>query len=235
MSFDALLKILPQYVDQLLKLLHDPAGFFKANPPDEEKAVIGSLVFLLLSILIAFFLRLPFMLGEGDVWKQLPVMAVFYCSTAVVLGIIAFLACRVVGGRMTMPSHVAVFGYFAGVSVLIYNLALLLARAVVASQDPENAALYEQYLGAIILGRDTGEGEAFAAIVESTMIWMVVTVLAGMLVCLGWLLVVWRIMVELNGLGRRRGLVALGLFLVGGYFAASMLGQVQQLVRLPIP
>ena len=183
MSFDSLLKLIPLYVSDLLSLLSGPKVFFAGRDLNDRKILVQALLFLFNSTLIAYVLRVP-VLGEAEAyWQAAVVTVVLYTPTAVVLGAVAFVCCRLVGGQGGLPGHVTIFSYIAGISGLILALAQLVAKGIVKLRLPKDQfALYQDYMRRLIgdLGglddpdfadliclcrhqRDAGEGAGGAA------------------------------------------------------------------------
>lgn len=226
MSADAVIKLVLQYVDQLIHLIAGPRAFFREIDPSARSAVTVALTFLLFSIVIAFVIRLPFIAGEGDAWRQLPVMLVVYSATAVTLGCLACLAFRVVGGKSPLPGHVVVFCYFAGLSVLLFTLTTVIAKSLIRLRAPEAAGAIEDYVRAVL--RYGPNAPDPAAVSDSPEVaWTILILLAGLLVIAFWLVVCWRVMAELNARTTLQSYLALGLFLAAGYGVARVLGMVQ--------
>ena len=229
MSADAIIKLVLQYGEQLIQLIAGPRAFFRKSDPDADNAVTGALTFLLFSIVIAFVIRLPFVAGEGDAWRQLPVMLVFYSATAVTLGCLACLAFRLVGGKSPLPGHVVVFCYFAGLSVLLFTLTTVIAKSLIRLRAAEAVDEIEAYVRAVLGGGADPDDPGFAAVSGSPEVaWSMLILLAGQLVIAFWLLVCWRAMAELNARTMLRSYLALGLFLAAGYGVARVLGMVQK-------
>lgn len=228
MSADAVIKLLLGYVDQLVQLITGPRDYLRERAAEAEKALTGALTFLLFSIVIAFILRLPFGLGEGDVWRQLPIMLIFYTLTAGLLGGLACLAMRVVGGKAPLAGHLVVFSYFAGVSVIVFTLATVIAKAVIRAGDAEVAGLQEEYVAAVLSGSSDADDPRFEGLADTTEVsYAMLTLLLALVLLAVWLIVCWRAMADINALTRLRGYLALGLFLVAGYAVASLAGMVQ--------
>lgn len=228
MSADAVIKLVLQYVDQLIHLIAGPRAFFREIEPSSRSAVTTALTFLLFSIVIAFVIRLPFITGEGDAWRQLPVMLVFYSATAVTLGCLACLVMRVFGGKAPLPGHVVVFSYFAGLSVLLFTLTTVIAKSFIRLGAPDAAGAIEDYVRAVLRGGLDLDDPGLAAVSDSPEVaWTILILLAGQLVIAFWLVVCWRVMAELNGRTTLATYLSLGLFLLAGYGVAWVLGRVQ--------
>ena len=228
MSVDAVIKLVLHYVDQLVQLITGPRLYFRERVASAEKALTGAVTFLLFSIVIAFIMRLPFGVGEGDVWRQLPIMLIFYGLTAGVLGSLACLAMRVLGGKASLVGHLVVFSHFAGLSVIVFTLSTVIAKAVIRAGEAGISALQENYVAAVLAGSRDVDAPRFASVADSTEVtYAMLILLLGQVVIAVWLVVCWRSMAEINGLSRLKGYLALGLFLVAGYAVASVAGTVQ--------
>lgn len=235
MSFDALLKSIPEYVGRLLRLIADPKGFFAVNDPGGDKALTQALMFLFSSTLIAFALRVPFLGDEKAYWLTATLTVVFYTPTAVVLGGVAYLCCRLFGGRGSLPGNVAIFSYFAGVSVLLFALVSLAAKGVIKVGLPDQFALYQEYMTLLLSGAPGLDAARFATLDQSRELLISMLVLGGgYLLIAAWLASAWRAFGPWNRLQGWRTAAALGVFLVVGYGVSTLLGLAQVAVGVAL-
>jgi len=228
MSFDAVLKFIPDYIDQFLRLVGGARRFFAGQELNETKALVRALLFLLNSSILAFVLRVPVFEGETVYWQTGAVTVVFYMATAVALGAVAFGCCRLVGGKAPLPGHITIFAYVAGISTIAFALATLIAGGIIQVNLPDQTTLYGDYMSRLMSGGDGLDKPKFAVLNESReLTFAILTVLAGLLVILAWLIWCWRAYGDLNKLDGRRTAGALILFLVIGYGVSSALALAQ--------
>lgn len=229
MSFDALLKLIPAYIADLLSLLSGPKAFFAGRDLNDKKILAQALLFLFNSTLIAYVLRVPVLGTAEDYWQAAIVTVVFYTPTAVILGAVAFGCCRLLGGKGSLPGHVTIFAYIAGVSALILALAQLIAKGIVMLRLPaEQAELYQDYLRRLF-GDLGGLGDPrFKTLAESQELLIAILMLGlGFLLIAVWLIWAWRAFADWNQLPAPRSLAALLLFLIAGYGVSLALGYAQ--------
>lgn len=228
MSFDALLKLIPAYIADLLKLLSGPRAFFAGRALDDRKVLLQALLFLFNSTLIAYVLRIPVLGDAAAYWQAAIVTVVVYTPTAIALGAVACGACRLVGGRGGLTGHVTIFSYVAGVSALIVALAQLVASGIVRLRLPGQFALYQDYMGRLFGGQDGIDEPQFAALADSQELLIAMLVLGlGFLVVAAWLVWAWRAFADWNELTGWRSAAALALFLAASYPVSIAFGYAQ--------
>jgi hypothetical protein len=239
-SADAIIKVLVQYGEQLLKLIAGPRVFFRDRDPNANGAVTAALTFLLFSIVIAFAIRLPFTTLEGGGWGQLPVMLVYYSAMAVTLGCVAWLVMRLFGGKEKVPAHkvaghVVVFSYFAGFSVIVFSLSTVIAKALIRVRVGERAPEIEAYVHKVLQQRTLLSVPDDAAVGASAEVaYAMVILLFGQIVIAVLLVIFWRVMAEMNDLTALRKYLSFGLFLGAGYAVTVVLGMVQDIAGLAV-
>ena len=219
MSFDALLKLIPDYIDQLLRLVSGPRRFFASRDLGARECLVQALTFLFISVALGYVLTVPFLVEVDAYWVAAATMVVIHTFAVVVFGGLAFLCCRVMGGRGSLYGHVTIFAYFAGVSGLVFALFSLAAAGLVKAGLPNHLALYPEYMD-FLLKMDFAalEQDCFKVIDESnTLLASMLILLTGLLVIAGWLIVAWRAIGDWNRLTGRRMAAALVLFLVTGF------------------
>ncbi len=235
MNFDALIKLIPNYVDQLLRLVGGPQQFFDGRQLGEREAVMQSLVFFCNSAIIAFVLRIPFQGGDETYWQIAMMSAIYYLPTAIVLAALVHGVCRLAGGSGNLPGHATIFAYYAGVSMLIFSLASLCARGVIQAKRPEDMALYKEYLARLFGDMEGLEAPKFAALADSQEMLIALLVLgAGFVLTAVWLLVIWRVLGRWNKLTRTRSALALIAFLVIGYGISTIFYYVQLAAKVSL-
>lgn len=218
-SFDALLKAIPDYGDQLLTLISGPKRFFAERDLDAKECLVQALIFLFISVVLGYVLTVPFLVGVDAYWVAAATMVVIHTFAVVVFGGLAFLCCRAMGGRGSLHGHVTIFAYFAGVSGLVFALFSLAATGLVKAGLPNHIALYQEYME-FLLKNDFAalEQDCFKVIDESnTLRASMLILLTGLLAIAGWLIVAWRAIGDWNRLTGRRMAAALVLFLVTGF------------------
>lgn len=228
MSFDALLKLIPAYISDLLNLLSGPKAFFAGRDLNNRKVLLQALLFLFNSTLIAYVLRVP-VVGEAEAYWQAAILTVvLYTPGAVLLGAIAFGCCRLFGGVGGLPGHVTIFSYIAGITALILALAQLVAKGIIKLQLPDQFSLYQEYVGRLFGGLGGLDDERFATLAESQELLVAMLVLGfGFLLIAAWLVWAWRGFGNWNQLTALRSAAALVLFLVVGYGVNVGLGYAQ--------
>lgn len=221
MSFDALLKAIPDYGDQLLTLISGPRRFFAERDLGAKDCLVQALTFLFISVALGYVLTVPFLVGVDAYayWVAAATMVVTHTFAVVVFGGLAFLCCRVMGGKGSLHGHVTIFAYFSGVSGLVFALFSLAAVGLVKAGLPNHLALYQEYMD-FLLKNDFAalEQDCFKVIDESnTLRASMLILLTGLLVIASWLIVAWRAIGDWNRLTGRRVVAALVLFLVTGF------------------
>lgn len=229
MSFDALLKLIPAYIADLLGLLAGPRRHFAdrdLNGRDELKA---ALLFLLNSSFIAYALRVPFHGEEDSFWLSAMVTVLFYIPTAVALAFVAFGACRIVGGRGGLTGHVTLFAHVAGVSALTLALSQLIARGIAKTElAADQFALYLEYLRRMFSGAGGLDEARFESLVATDAMLVSMLVLGGgFLVTLIWIVWAWGAFADWNRIGGLRRTGALMLFFAGAYPVSVAFGYAQ--------
>ncbi len=228
MTHDALLKIIPEYIDQLLRLIAGPRQFFNGRDLNDKKILVQSLLFLFNSAILGFVLKTPFPEDSEGYWSTAMVTVILYTPTAVVLGCLVFCCFRLFGGKGTLPGHVVIFSYFAGVSALFFAMVSLVAKGIIKVKMPGEFALYQEYMNLLFSNSDMLEQERFKALAESQeMLFSMLVLGVGFILISGWLLVAWRAFGDWNNTTRMRTNAALILFLIIGYGVSTVLGLAQ--------
>lgn len=228
MSFDALLKLIPGYVADLLGLLSGPRAFFAGRDLNEREVLIRALAFLFNSTLIAYVLRVPVLGDAATYWQAAIVTVVFYTPTAVMLGAIACGCCRLLGGRGGLAGHVTIFAYVAGVSALVLALAQLVSSGIVKLRLPDQYALYQDYMRRLFSELGGLDDPRFADLAASQELLFAVLILGvGYVLIALWVIWTWRAFADWNRLAILRGIVALALFLAAAYPVSIAFGYAQ--------
>ena len=219
MSFDALFKLIPNYLGDLLHLLAGPRRFFAGQDLDDRKVLSAAVLFLLNSSVIAYVLRVPVTGEDETYWRTAIVTIVFYMPTAVALGAVAWLGCRMVGGRGGLPGHMTAFAYIAGVNALFLALGQLVAKGVVRLGLPEaQFALYDDYMRALFGAGGDPDDPRYNKLAESQEMLIAMIVLGiSYLAIIAWTLIAWRVYADWNRLSTARAYTGFLIFLVGGY------------------
>ena len=227
MSFDALLKLIPDYLDQLLRLVSGPRRFFKALALEEKAAFNQAFLFLFNSSFLAFVFRVPFAGEEKGYWREAIITAIAYIPAALIFGLLAFAACRLLGGKGSLRGHVAIFCYLAGVSVLLFALTSLFSKGVVlVNLSAEEFEAYKTYM-ALFFSDQTAFEQAvkagqFETLEKSRVLYLSMGILAiGLLVIAGWMMTAWRAFGDWNALPGLRTAASFVLFAVVGYGASK--------------
>lgn len=228
MSFDALLKLIPAYVADLLGLMSGPRAFFAGRDLNERETLLKALGFLFNSTLIAYVLRVP-VLGDATThWQAAIVTVVFYTPTAVMLGALACGCCRLLGGRGGLAGHVTIFAYVAGVSALILALAQLVASGIVKLRLTDQFALYQDYMRLLFSGAGGLDDPRFADLARSQELLASMLILGlGFLLIALWMIWAWRAFADWNRLSGLRAVAAFALFLAAAYPVSVGFGYAQ--------
>ena len=225
MSFDALFKLIPGYVGDLLHLLAGPKPFFAERDLNDRKILTQAVLFLFNSTIIAYVMRVPVGGAVDAYWRTAIVTVVLYTPTAIVFGAVAWLCCRLVGGRGDLPGHVTIFAYIAGVSALILALTQLIAKGVIRLRLPEEFALYPEYMQRFFSGQGGLNEPRFQNLAQSPELLTAMIVLgAGFIVIIAWTIWAWRAYAGWNSLSPWRNFAAFALFLLPAYGASNLLG-----------
>lgn len=228
MSFDALLKLIPGYVSDLLSLLSGPKSYFAGRDLNDRKVLVQALLFLFNSTLIAYVLRVPALDDAEAYWRAAIATVVFYTPTAVALGGVAFGCCRVVGGRGGLPGHVTIFSYIAGISAIILALTQLIASGIVRLRLPDQFEFYQDYMHRVFNDLGGLDDPRFSILAQSHELTIAVLILGlGFLLMAAWLILAWRAFADWNGLAALRSAAALALFFVAGYPVSVAFGYAQ--------
>jgi len=236
MSFDALFKLIPNYLGDLLHLLSGPRRFMAGKDLDDRQVLSAAVLFLFNSSVIAYVLRVPVAEPASAYWQTAIVAIVFYTPTAVALGVVAWLGCRLVGGRAGMPGHVTAFAYIAGVNALFLALGQLVAKGVVRMGLPEaQFALYDEYMQAQFGAGGNPDDPRFAELAASQEMLTAMVVLGiGYLAIIVWTVAAWRVYADWNRLSTVRTYAAFAIFLVGGYGVSIVLDYAQAAVGVTV-
>lgn len=235
MSFDALFKLIPGYVDDLLHLLAGPVAFFSGRDLNDRKILTQAVLFLFNSTIIAYVLRVPVVGAVDSYWHTAIFTVVLYTPTAVVFGAVAWLSCRLVGGSGGLPGHVTIFAYIAGVSAVVLALTQLIAKGIIKLRLPEQFALYQEYMQRLF-GDQGGLNEPrFQALDKSPeLMTAVIVLLVGFIVLVAWTIWAWRAFAGWNGLSQPRNFAAFAVFVVLALGVSTLLAYAQAAVGVSI-
>ncbi len=235
MTFDALFKLIPDYLYQFLQLISDPKKYVGSQDLDSKTALNQSSLFYFSSVFFAYVVKVPFLSDAASYWETATVTAIIYIPSAVALGLLAFFSCKVVGGKGSLTAHVAVFSYFAGVSVIIYALFSMAAKGIIKAKLPDQFDLYHEYMTLLFSGGKGLDDAKFMTLENSQELLISMLVLmVGFLLIIGWLVSVWRIYRDLNAYNGLRNTLALLVFLFFGYGASLGLGYAQSAINVSV-
>lgn len=221
-------RIIPDYLAQLVKLVPAPRKFFAGLNYTQKEPLVQGLVFLSLSSLLAYLMRMPLAGEASGYWSQALISMVSFIVTGLVFGVLAFGCCRIVGGRAQLSAHIAIFGFIAGVSAVLFALVSLLAQAIILIEMKPNFPLYLEYMQ-LVFDADPAIKQPRFAILEQGWALMASmgTILAGCVGILLWMAAAWRGMGDLNNLSSGRVAFSLVLFLMAGLAANKVLAELQ--------
>lgn len=222
------LRVIPDYLVQLVQLLPAPRRFFARLDYSQKGPLTRGILFLTLSSLLAYFMRIPLAGNTADYWSGAVVSLVSYVVTGLLLGLLAFGCWRAVGGKASLRGHIVIFAYMAGVSTVLFALVALMAQGIMLIAMKEHFALYQEYMAMFFAGDQTIEEARFQALEQGWALKASMGVLLlGTLVILGWMAIGWRAMGDLNKLSGGRVAVSLLLFLILGLGVNELLAQWQ--------
>ena len=216
---DALLKAIPEYFDELFRLLARPRRFFSESAYSESALFSRGLIFLCISCALGFLLRMPIVGARSGDWGQVLTATVFYLMTGLILSLVVFFSCRLLGGKGSLRSHVGTFCYIVGVIVVLSALVSLAAQLVMLMTVDEHFALYQEYMRLFFANDEAYKEIRFAPVTEG---WMLKAsmglLLGGSLLIFFWLMVAWRALGDLNQFSAGKVSLSLVLFLIMGYW-----------------
>lgn len=222
------LRVIPDYLSQLMQLVPAPRRFFAGLDFSQREPLTQSILFLTLSSLLAYFMRIPLSGDAAGYWFAAAVSLVTYIVTGLLFGLLAFVCWRAVGGRASLRGHIAIFAYMAGVSAVLFALVTLVAQGIILITMKEHFTLYQEYMALFFAG-DAAIDEGRFQLLEQG--WALKTsmgvLLLGTLMILAWMAIGWRAMGDLNKLGRGRVALSLALFFILGLAVNELLSKWQ--------
>ena len=228
MSFDTLLKLIPNYLFQLLQLVSDPRRYCLGQKLESKQALNQSLLFFISSVFFSYVVRVPFLSDATSYWEAATVTALVYIPSAIVLGILAHISCRVVGGKGELTAHVTIFSYFSGVSVLLYALFSMAAKGIIKAKLPAQFDLYLDYMDILFRNGPGLTDPRFSDLAESQeLLISMIILMVGFVLIVGWLVSIWRVYRDVDKFSTLRYSVSFILFLIFGYGTSLGLGFAQ--------
>lgn len=235
MSFDALLKLIPNYLYQLLQLVSDPRRYCLGQDLSSKAGLNQSLLFFISSVFFSYVVRVPFLSDASSYWEAATITALIYIPSAIVLGILAHLSCRVFGGKGKLITHVAIFSYFSGVSVLLYALFSMSAKGIMKAKLPNDFDLYLEYMNLLFRNGAGLSDPRFAALAQSQeLLISMIILMVGFALIVGWLVSIWRVFRDVNKFSAVRYSASFILFLIFGHVTSLGLGFAQTAANISL-
>jgi hypothetical protein len=197
-----LLALLPAYASQLIDLVSDPKKFVANKNLASVTAINEALVFLGISIALAFVAQIPLLPEKQD--KELMFLALAVQSAlAFAMNIaILVLSWKIVGGQVGWKHFIAVTCYFSSVSTLLFLAFYLLAFGAFNVLDPVHS---KQLL--------TGSAMDWSELVGSLGAKVGLIILGGGFIAMyAWIFYVWGAYRQLNRLSKLRSGMAFAIF-----------------------
>src|SRR5438034_1682242 len=136
---EKLIGLIPAYFDALLPLLTGPKHFIAERLSSNESAMQKALIFLAVSFLIGWLLKIP--LSHGDPLLELGPDGVFVLICVMMYGGVLYLAWRIAGGRVEIQKFLAIHFYYSGVLKLLETGTYVGTMGTIRLVDP---ALYKK-------------------------------------------------------------------------------------------
>jgi hypothetical protein len=212
------LKLLPAYTSQLLALLSGPKRFLAERDLATDGAMADALVFLGISLLVAFVAQLPLLTDQKDFLTAFAPQAVITFLSFVLSVAVVQLCWRLVGGGASFKSTFILSCYVSGVALLLLLVFNLAAQGSFRLLDP---TVYRQLQRQELMDSFTGAGFlTFASLMG-----------LGVIASNVWVFVAWGAYRRINAVSRAKSGLAFALAnilgLVGLAITVSMVGVFQ--------
>ncbi len=215
---DPVLKLLPAYTSQLVALLSGPKRFLAERDLAADGAMADALVFLGISLLVAFVAQLPLLTDQKDFLTAFAPQAVITFLSFVLSVAVVQLCWRLVGGGASFKSTFIVSCYVSGFALLLLLVFDLAAEGSFRLLDP---TVYRQLKRQELVDSFTGAGFLTYASLMGL----------GVTVSTVWVYVAWGAYHRINAVSRAKSGLAFALAnilgLVGLAISVSMSGVFQ--------
>lgn len=195
--------IFPNYLRSFCSLTAKPSGFFHSRQGHTPATLADSLLFLMISVVIATTASILLHSGLDQFWRELIIRA---SGTVIAVGgmsVVIWVACRTVGGSGSLEGHFVIYSHLGGVVVVLLSLARLIAHGIVKSMDADRYPVFRAVLGGDFEDADLFGGHAAWAALSLLII--------TLCVLLAWLIAGWDAFRHHNSLTIARSLAAFGL------------------------
>jgi hypothetical protein len=216
---EKLIGLIPAYFDALFPLVTGPKHFIAERLSSDESAMQKALIFLAVSFLIGWLLKIP--LSRGDPLLELGSDGVFVLICVLTYGGALYLAWRIAGGRAEIQKFLTIHFYYSGVLKLLETSTYVGAMGTIRAADP---ALYKEIYDAAYGGNIAAfvikNSERLLA--SSGYRLSLCVQFVGYGVMLIWIFIGWGAYRALNRLSKVRSAVAGLLFLVFCFPVAAL-------------
>ncbi len=208
---EKLIGLIPAYFDDLLPLVSGPKRFIAKRLSSDELAMQKALIFLAVSFLIGWVLKIPLL--RGDPFLELGTDSAFVLIQVMAYGGALYLAWRIAGGSAAMQKFLTIHFYYSGILKLIETSLHLGIMGTIRAADP---ALFKEFYDVAYSGNMASfvikNSERLLANPGYRLSLWVQFVGYGTL--LTWIFVGWGAFRELNQLSKVRSIMAGLLFFV---------------------
>jgi hypothetical protein len=194
--FEKLIGLVPAYFDALLPLVTGPKHFIAKRLSRDKSAMQKALVFLAVSFLIGWILKIPLSRKDNPLLELGPdgVFVLIYIMT---YGAALCLAWRIAGGRAEIQKFLIIHFYYSGVLTLLVTSLYLGVMGTIRAADP---TLYKEIYDAVYGGNFAAfliqnSERLLAAPGYQLSLWVQVVGYGAMLI---WIFVGWGAYRELN-------------------------------------
>ena len=195
---ELVLRRLPAYAGQWLSLLSEPKRFLARQDLAAKGALPDALVFLGVSLALAFIAQLPLLTGSPDPLTSLSVRATVTFLSLLLTVAVLQLCWRVVGGKGELKATFLLSCYIVGFSMLLFLAFLLAGEGLFRLLDPEGH-------------RDFHQGE-LASFDGSAFRLYAALLIAGLTAASVWAWAVWGAYRRVHGVSQGRSAIAFLLF-----------------------
>ncbi len=215
---------IPAYLAEFLSLISGPKQFINRKNLQELEGLHDALLFMGLSLALAFILSLPLHPPEKDLWTYLGVFAAAIFVAVILSAIGLRFAWFLVGGKAPLMSFVIIYAYYAGVIMLIFAIFMIASQGVIKAYDPD---LYSQLLEITKMDRTQSESALENIDVYSNKIFIIANLVngAGDLVAGIWFFIGWGAFRESNNLSKVRSFFA-AMIVIAMYIPSQWMGTV---------
>ncbi len=131
---EKLIGLIPAYFDDLLPLVSGPKRFIAKRLSSDELAMQKALIFLAVSFLIGWVLKIPLL--RGDPFLELGTDSAFVLIQVMAYGGALYLAWRIAGGSAAMQKFLTIHFYYSGILKLIETSLHLGIMGTIRAADP---------------------------------------------------------------------------------------------------